>query len=336
MMKLLDTTFGFGSFLRNADGGAGGGGGAAAGGAAAGGAAAGGAAAGGAAAGAAADGAAAGGAASAGHPDAGGNWWGKADYGFDDATRQFFAGKNYPDEKTALASLPLADKMARDRNVIAKPDPAKLGEWEGWQALGWKESAEDYAKEFKKPDNAGPINDLIFDQAIKAGHKHKAPPAVVQSIYAEVTAAMNQMQADAETQAAGEIKKLDTALRGEWGADYDRKREIAKRGMEYAGIGAEDAKALDEAMGSPAMVKHFAEFGELLGEDRLVRNDTGGGQLPASIDGLRAELNRLQGDTDFMAKFKDARHPQHKEAVAQRQRIIDKIAAAEARRSQAA
>lgn len=342
-MKTISERFGFGNFLRDAAGeGAAGGaaaggaaaGGAAAGGAAAGGATAGGAAAGGAAAGDAAAGGAAAGGAAAGHPDAGGEWFGAADLGFDDATRQFFAGKKYPDIKTALASLPQADRMARDRNVIEKPDPAKLADWKGWTELGWKEDPAEYAKAIPKPDKAGPINDAIFAKAVEAGHKHKAPPSVVQGIYSEVAGAFNQMQADAETAAAGEMKKLDTALRQEWGNDYDRKAAFAKRGMQHAGIGKADAAVLEQAMGNAGLVKHFNEFAEMLGEDRLVGGD-GGGALPASVDGLKAELAKLEGDPAFLAKLNSARHPEHEAAKAQRQGILNRMAAAQSKQRNA-
>ena len=80
-------------------------------------------------------------------------------------------------------------------------------------------------------------------------------------------------------------------------------------------------------MGSPQLIRCFHAIGEKIGQANLP--SAGGGGLPSSLPGLRAELNRLQGDPQFMKALRDPQHPQHAEVNAQRQQIINKIAEAE-------
>lgn len=94
---------------------------------------------------------------------------------------------------------------------------------------------------------------------------------------------------------------------------------------------------LERVTGSPRLLKMFHAIGSKLGEANLIGADSGGGGGPPdSVATLRAELNRLAGDKDFMQAFKDNRHPQHKDRVAQRQAIIDKLAALERKQQSAA
>src|SRR5580700_3687332 len=48
----------------------------------------------------------------------------------DKDTLAYLDGKKFPTMIDALKSGAQSDRMARDRNVIARPDPAKLGEWD--------------------------------------------------------------------------------------------------------------------------------------------------------------------------------------------------------------
>lgn len=267
------------------------------------------------------------GGAAAGNPAAAGAWYGAADLGFDDPTREYFAGKNFPDAKTALLALPNFEKLARDRNVVEAPNMEKLGDWAGWEKLGWNKDAAKYAEGIKRPESKS-LSPELFDAAVKAGHELKAPPHVVGGIYGKVLEAVDKMLGDAETANAAEMQKLDTALRGKWGGDFDRNKEFATRTMKHFGLGANDSKLLDQALGSAGLVEMFHTIGQALGEDKLV-TPSGGGAMPASVDAINAELNKLAGDAAFMEKFRNNRHPQHADAVAQRQRLLDRLAAAE-------
>jgi len=63
-----------------------------------------------------------------------------------------------------------------------------------------------------------------------------------------------------------------------------------------------------------------------MGEDKLVSSSGGGSGMSESLEGLRAELRRLQGDPEFMKALRDERNPRHGDVAAQRKAIIAKIA----------
>jgi len=218
--------------------------------------------------------------------------------------------------------------------VIEKPDPKNLSDWKGWGELGYVEDTGKYAAAVEKPQvSQGEVfNEGFFNEVVSVAHKHKIPPSQVSALYADVMKSMSAQQAEADAANARQLQELETSLRSEWGGDFDRNRELARRAMVHFGLGAQDSKVLDTALGSPGLVKMFQQIGAAFGEDRLVVPG-GGFALPASIDGLRAELNRLHGDPEWRAKLDNPQHPQHRDVVAQRQRIMEKIAQAELAKS---
>lgn len=254
-------------------------------------------------------------------------WYAAKDYGFDQDTQTFFAGKNYPDVKTALASLPHADKTARDRNVLPMPDadPAKRGEWEGWEKLGWVKDLTKYTP--KKPEVKS--KDVIFPEAVfesfrKAAHDARVPAAVTEALFGNLWTTMQGMIDAADARGAKSTEEMNTALDGKWGSDTAAKRDRASRAMKWAGATPEQIKAMG---GDAGVVEMFEKIGAQLGEDTLKGGGGGGGALnPLQA---RAERLRLQADPAWMKIFNDNRHDQHKDYVARRQQLLDIEAQAE-------
>ena len=112
--------------------------------------------------------------------------------------------------------------------------------------------------------------------------------------------------------------KLDEDLRADWGADYDRRLELARRAARHFS-GAEDLDALEASMGSPALVRLFARIGEHFDEDTLVGQ--GEGRFAASAAEARAEIGSLKQDPGFMASLADASHLGHGQAKARWRRL---------------
>ena len=112
--------------------------------------------------------------------------------------------------------------------------------------------------------------------------------------------------------------KLDQDLRTDWGPDYDRRLELARRAARHFG-GTEDLDALEAVVGSPALVRMFARIGEHFDEDTLVGQ--GEGRFAASAAEARAEIGSLKQDPDFMASLADANHLGHGQAKAKWRRL---------------
>jgi hypothetical protein len=222
------------------------------------------------------------------------------------------------------------DRMARDRNVVEKPDPKNLKEWKGWTELGWNEDFSKYQQSIQKPkiDPAKGefLHEGMFNAVVKASHDFRAPPAMVQEIYGAVTQAMNADLAAITARGAQELTAAETALRTEWGGDYDTKKALGARAMQHFGLAAKDARLLDQALGAPGLVKMFSQIGEMIGEDKLVT--TGNSAAPGGAAAARRERLALEADEAFMKVLNDPRSPQHQEFMARRQRLIAREAEA--------
>lgn len=282
--------------------------------------------------GAGAGGAGEGGAAAAAAAVDNGPWYAHADYGFDDDTKRFFEGKNYPDAKTALSSLRHADQVARDRNVLSKPDPAKMNDWEGWETLGWKKDLKDYVVTKPKLKAGQVLDEAMYQSFTQDAHELKLPLDRVTELFNRQFSKAHD-RIDAITAAgATAAKDLETGLRSEWGDKYDANVDLAKRAMKAFGVGMDDSAELESAIGSSRLVKMFHGIADRLGEDNLVTNE--GGSVSASHPAtIEAELNRFEQDPANQAILRDERHPLYQQTLATRRGMIEKLAVAQKGRS---
>lgn len=245
-----------------------------------------------------------------------------ADHGFDAAEQQFFAGKNYPDQKTALKSLRQADELARARNVMHKPDPKNPQGWDGFTELGWTPDKSKYVVERPKVADGEAFDEKTFLKVQDAAHEARLAPWQASAIFGTLHKHANESLRDFKAAGAGANKELDNKLRGQWGDKYDGNVELAKRAFSAFKPDSVAAAQMDQVMGSPAMVELFHKIGEALGEDRLVTGDQSGmgGKTPATA---KAERLRLENDPEWKKVFNNPRHPQYQDYVAQRQQLLN-------------
>lgn len=258
-------------------------------------------------------------------------WYENKDLGLDDDMKVFIAGKKTADLKSGVKSWMEADKLIGSRNTMERPDPKNPGAWKGWRELGWTEDLAKY--EVKAPDESKlnfKYDAPLWGEFKKLAHANHVPVAAAQAIHDQMLAFWGTRAADMEAQGAGKLKETQDELDKAWGLDKPRNVELARRAATAFGVGAEDISELEDVIGAPRLLKMFHGIGVKLGEANLIGPaDGAGGTAPRSMAELRAELNRLQGDKEFMRALNDKRHPQHKDKTAQRQAIIDKIAALE-------
>lgn len=237
---------------------------------------------------------------------------------------KFIEDRKFDGPGTILKSAIESDRVARSRNVIEKPDQKNVKDWKGFSELGWTEDATKYTVAKPKVEQGQVLHDGMFSAFTKASHAAKLAPWQAEAVFGEVFKAMNKEIADEDAKGATALADLETSLRSEWGQSYPAKKTLAERAMKQAGLGAKDAKLLDQALTSPGLVKLFAQFGELMGEDRLGGGGGGGG--PQTIESLEAEIRKMHGDENIVKIINDERHPQHKDYVTQRQGLIDRLA----------
>lgn len=105
-----------------------------------------------------------------------------------------------------------------------------------------------------------------------------------------------------------------TALRQEFGDDYDTKLSIA--GGVVKKFGSPELHELVEKEGlgnNPAFIKLFASIGEAMMDDKAV--GSGFGLVVTDAATALAEINQLKGDADFQKALGDRSNPGHKVAL---------------------
>ncbi len=266
-------------------------------------------------------------AATGGAPASAAPWY--APFNLDEPSVRFIEDRKFNDMGTLLKSAQEADRVARSRNVLEKPDPANVKEWNGWSELGWKPKFDEYA--LKRPQTPESFAYMPgFEDAVrKIAHENRVPLGAAQALLDGLTDyAVKEVDA---MDAKGIRANADLAnkLKADWGGNYDRNVEMARRAARHLGVGIEEQGELEAVMGSARLLALFQKIGTAIGEDTLVTS--AGSALPENVETLRAELRRLQSDKDFMASLKNSRAPNHRDVVEQRQALIAKIAEIELR-----
>lgn len=249
-------------------------------------------------------------------------WYENASYGFDEPTKRFYAGKNYPDEKTALNSLRHADELARSRNVIEKPDPAKAKDWSGYSELGWSPQKDKYVVNKPTLQDGEKLDEASFNAFVEVAHANKVPAWQAEAIYSAMDALDRQSARDAAAAGADEKRKAEQQLRKDWGADFDSKMAGARRAFAFLGEDGFTADEIAAALGSPRVAKMLAKMFTLIGEDNMPAPGQGhsGGTSPGAA---RAERLQLEADPKWMAVFTNPRDPKHADYVAKRQSLLE-------------
>jgi len=251
-------------------------------------------------------------------------WFSKAELGLSQDTRDYLATKNYGGLEDAFKAKRTFETLARDRNALTAPDPAKLTEWDGWTRLGWEADAGKYGEsvpvyeKFKGDPDYGPFHaDLV-----KAAHELKVPLSQAKALADKVGGLFQARNEALDAATARERETLDAQLRTQWGKDYDANVELGRRAAKAFGLDSPDMGELEAIMGTPKFVQAFHKLGKAMGEDRLVTTTNPGGD-PRSPEAARAERQRLKADRDFVASLDDNRHPHHKANKERWQKLID-------------
>src|SRR5262249_53698896 len=147
---------------------------------------------------------------------------------------------------TLIKSHMEADRVARSRNVIERPDPKNLKDWKGHQEIfGWEPNIEKYS--LKEPQ----VRDgVIFDKQLhdgfrKIAHENRIPAAADESMYNGMWDLMMQKMDQIAQTGATKSGELQAALDKDWGSDKGRNTELAKRAMAWAGLNADQVGAIE-------------------------------------------------------------------------------------------
>lgn len=263
-----------------------------------------------------------------------------APHKFDNDTVAYIEERKFPDLQTMVRSGIEGSRLARDRNVFERPKDVKnLKDWKHWGDLGWVDKYDDY--QLKAPEGLAETELMepgMAEVVRKAAHDARVPLPAMQDVFSaasqHLAKTVRDLEAEGARRADEDKKALAAALEKEWGPQAATKTELAKRAARaVAGDNRAALDALERALagadgkgGDVQLLRLFAGLGERMGEALFVDGAGSAGGGPQTIASIDAELRRLEGDPNWMKVFRDARHPQHADYAAQRQRLIDQKA----------
>jgi len=254
--------------------------------------------------------------------------------GLTDEHKVFLAGKGYKGAPDLLTGAMLSDKLARDRNVMPRPDPTNLKAWDGWKELGWTETPADYKLKRPRVSDSFEFNNDLEAVMAKLGHDQRIPLPQMQALYdgfvgfavdslkAEETAAAEAQKVAADEDAR-QKEAFRKAMETKYGSDFNAKMDLASRAMRMLGLTDKEGAALEAVTGSEAFADLFVRIGEKIGEDTLLNmpgTAAGGRKTLHEID---AELSRQAGDPALMKALTDPTHPGHAAARRERASLLE-------------
>ena len=142
-------------------------------------------------------------------------------------------------------------------------------------------------------------------------HKHGMSQKQAEGLYEDYFGMMSQSLNKRDENTLLIKNEAETALRNEWGKDFDENATIARRIVEKFG-GKEAMEAFGDLGNKPEVMKFLSNLGKTISEDSFV----GVGSVDLSTDstGAKQRIKAIEGDPDFM----DSDSPRHGGLVKER------------------
>lgn len=246
-------------------------------------------------------------------------------------TKAYVANKGWTDPAKAVESYVQLEKFMgaekAGRGIVMPGEHATPEELNAFYGKLGK-PAEVNGYEIKLPDG---FPDPEFGKVAPAIlHKHNLTKAQGEALLGDFAGMVMQGQQQRMEQEQAEFAKQETALKTEWGDQFDRNTEIAKRGAKKLGFSDEVIDQLEMKSGFAGVIKALHNAGMLLGEGQFV--DSGFATKGAeTLDALTAKRAALSKDADFGARFNHPDVAVNASAKAEWKDLEDKIAAARKR-----
>lgn len=226
----------------------------------------------------------------------------------DTSLRDWLKASNVPDI-TALAKIARDNQVAlRDSGRVKVPgDDAKPEDIAAFhRAIGVPEKADGY--EFKAPDGPDgqplPLNTPLLTRLAEKAAVSGLPKAGFEAVVQDFIA----IQLDEASAADTKQKQEAAAVVKSWGGEADAKIASVDAAAKALGLTSQDMVALRGSIGANKALNMLATIGAGMGEDNFVD----GGKTAFGVDGKSAknELDRLKGDSEFMAKARTKGSPE--------------------------
>lgn len=220
--------------------------------------------------------------------------------GFSDETRGYVQKKGFKDAGALADSYISLEKLhsAGPDRLLRLPESMEGDEAKAvWERLGKPKEAKDYA--LKTPEKGDPKFTEWAQDVFHKGNLTSKQASDVQSAWNE---RMAQVQAQtAENQKTAATLAV-TDLKTEWGAAFDKNKNLADQAGKVLGWSDQKLGALAMAVGPKEAMKMLLDIGNSISESKFV----GGRPAPdgnITPEQARAELNQLYQDSAWVKRY---------------------------------
>ncbi len=225
-------------------------------------------------------------------------------------------------DMSGLAKSYLELEKNKDKGLMLPNEDASDEEWDKiYQKLGMPEDrkyissdrrAELIKDNFADDDTLSAYEDLFAKSGLTKRQSNKALEQIITNIKSG-NESYSKMQ---QQEIAGNMAKINE----KYGKDATEKMNILKGTM--AKYGSEElASLVKESNYKPVLVDLLIKLGELDKSDSLIAGERQ--ERARNKDSAVKEIKALESNNEFMLKYKDKKHINHKDAVAQMRDLYD-------------
>lgn len=237
-----------------------------------------------------------------------------------DELRGAIEPKNWASADDAISAyLDLEKKIGADTISVPGDDASDEQRAAFYKALGRPDAAADYQLAAPEGATLAPETDAWWRET---AHKHGLSQKQAEGLMADYYGfEKGQKETGAEV-IAGEKKAAITALRADWGDQYDANIELGNLAVrEVYGEGAAEKLAKSGDGRDPYFTKMAALAGASLAESGRLPGGGGLTGIATTPEQAKTELQALKSDKDFNDALLNSGHPQHRQAVERRERL---------------
>lgn len=230
----------------------------------------------------------------------------------DKVTMDYFTNRGYDKMDAPKAAMAAMEAHRAAERLIGVPAndilkvPKDATDVEAWsrfnERIGVPKEAKEYDFSSLKPTQGDLDAKLVADlaPALQKAHVSKADAPVV------LKAVLDHFNASKTVDAAAAEQALNVereTLKVNWGANLAQNMLVAKNTAKTLGVDEAAVSALEKQIGYAKVMDMFAKIGVKLGEDKLILNQSPGGNGYMSQEQAQATLNEKMADNDWATKF---------------------------------
>lgn len=211
---------------------------------------------------------------------------------FPDTHKEFVESKGWKAPGDVLDSYANLEKLIgaekAGRTVVL---PKDANDVEGRKAFFAKIGVPDTPDAYELPAPKGDGGEFA-KTAAQWFHANGVPKAAAQAIAEQWNGFMEKLVADDQQAAQVQSAQALDKLKGEWGGEFDKRAEFARRFLKEAGWDDSKVAKYEQAFGTAEMLRDFYQWGSKLGEPDFVTGNPQG--FTPQKAAVQAKINELR------------------------------------------